>query len=160
MGKIMRAVLGEEPKKPAERVLERCGRSAAIDCWTSPAGALAMAVYLERHGAELAEGAARIRIAYTSFHPEPITFTRGYECEGGRLEDHDRSKEWKIPAGRTEGRRWRTARVPGGVAVEREAEETQIEAEIAFVGEGLQPIPGGVAGFSVLFEGDPDCSCC
>jgi hypothetical protein len=163
MGKILRAVFGEEPKGPAERVLERCGRRPTIDCWTSPAGALVMAVYLEQHGTDGKspdDKTAKLRIAYTSFHPEAISFTRSYECEGGSVERHDTTKVFKIAAGRTEGRRWRTARVPSLIEVERDADESQIEAEIAFISGSLQPTPGGITQFSVLFEGAADCSCC
>jgi len=163
MGKISRALLGDEPKSSAERVIERCGKRPEVDCWTSPAGALVMAVYLERHGADSSppeEKNATLRIAYTSFHPEAIRFTRSYECEGGHVEAHDTTKVFKIGAGRTEGRRWRTTRVPSFVKVERDADQCQIEAEIAFVSGGLQPVPGGTAQFSVQFEGEPDCSCC
>lgn len=163
MGKITRAVLGEEQKTSAERVLERCGKRSGIDCWTSPAGALVMAVYLERHSTDetpLDDKTATLRIAYTSFHPESIEFTRRYECEGGSVENHDTNKVFKIAAGRSEGRRWRTARVPSVIQVKRDADESQIEAEISFAKGGLQPTPGGIAKFSVLFEGAPDCSCC
>lgn len=121
-----------------------------------------MAVYLERHsidGKPPEDKTAKLRIAYTSFHPEAIKFNRSYECEGGTVESHDTTKIFRVAAGRTVGRRWRTARVPGHVGVERDADESQVEAEIAFV-DGLQPTPGGIAPFSVLFEGTPDCSCC
>jgi hypothetical protein len=162
MGKISRVVLGDELKRPAERVLQRCGKRPEIDCWTSPAGALVLAVYLERHHTDdesLDEKAARVRIAYTSFHPEAIEFTRSYASEGGTMEAHDTKKVFKIAAGRTEGRVM-TARIPGFVGVKREADECQIEAEIAFASGGLQPTPAGSVPFSVLFEGTPDCSCC
>jgi hypothetical protein len=163
MGKISRAMLGDEQPSPAERVLKRCGKRPGIDCWTSPAGALVMAVYLERHstdGHPLDDKTAKLRIAYTSFHPEAIKFTRSYDCEGGSIENHDSTKVFKIAAGQSEGRRWRTARVPSVVEVERDADDSQIEAEISFVSGGLQPTPGGIAQFSIQFEGAPDCSCC
>lgn len=168
MGRIWKKVSGEEPKEPADRVLENCGVGPGIRCWSSWAGALELAIYLQRHAEDDTEDGrptkdenAKIRIAYRSFHPEPVRFTRKYEINGGSLASHDALKLFNAAPGRTIGQRSMTARIPDAVSVRRGPNGSQIEAEIVFVDGGLQPSGETHAQLSLLFpDGELKCFCC
>jgi hypothetical protein len=163
MGKIWEFISGEESKGPADRVLERCGNRPGIGCWTSPPGALTVAVYLQRHeenGDPLAPDEALIRIAYRSYHPSPVKFRRAFECEGGQIDQYDQAKVVKTAVGRQPGQPSITARVPEEIGIKRGPNGSQLEAKISFVGK-LQPSGGDRVSLSVLYpEGGAPCLCC
>lgn len=153
------------PQTPAERVLSRCKKMESVDCWSSPSGALQVAVFLEQHADEHGDavgGRAKVRVAYRTFHPQPVAFTRSVGCVGGTVGSHDPGTQLEMMAGRNGARRYRTGIVPDVVDVERGSNGTQVDAQITFAPTMLQLAGEGNAHFSVVFpDGEaPECSCC
>ena len=164
MGRIWRNFSGDEPKVPADLVLESCGGDG-IHCWDSTSGALEMAMFLQPHlenGQQLPAGRARVRFAYRSFHPEPVEFTRRLTCSGGTLAPHEEEKMFTLMSGRLAGKRHRTAFVPDAVEVTRGSAGVQVDAHVTFASPRLQLDNDGHEPFSVDFpEGQGfDCCCC
>jgi hypothetical protein len=123
-----------------------------------------MAVFLEQHAEEHGshgDKQAKVRVAYRTFHPQPVQYTRSVECVGGTVGDHDPVKKLAMMAGRSGARRYRTGIVPDAVSVEG-LSGTQVNAKIAFARTRLQLDGEGEAQFSVVFPEDEDleCSCC
>lgn len=124
-----------------------------------------MALFLEFHpqsGGTTASDRAKARIAYRSFHPEPIEFTQKLVCEGGEVDKHNPNESHHIMAGRTVAEPCRSNVLPGAVNVRRGPDGAQVEAHIQFGQTGLQLNDKGRAVFSVAFPDGEDfkCSCC
>jgi hypothetical protein len=165
MRNIWRKLTGEEPQNSAERVLSRCKQRDSVDCWSSPSGALQMAVFLEQHSDEHGDPVgkrAKVRVAYRTFHPRPVLFTRSVECIGGTVDDYDPAMQLEMMAGRNGARRYRTGIVPNVVNVERGANGAQIDTQIMFAQTNLQLDGNGETCLSVVFPNGeaPECSCC
>jgi hypothetical protein len=163
--KIWRTILDWDDQNPAERVLSRCGDHDAVDCWRTHGGALEVAVFLECHTKEKSvgsDGTATMRVAYRTFHPEPVHFTMGVTCEGGRLGEHEAAADLQMMAGRSGARRYRTGIVPGGVVVENGEHDTQVDSDITLDVARLRHDGEDVHHFSVVFPGDglESCPCC
>ena len=164
--KIWRKAVGAQRQAPSERVLANCPRTfPQLHCESFGGGAVELAVFLqssEKHpdGGATAN-AGRVKIAYRSYHPKPFWFKRQFTCTGGSIAGHDIEEEFEIPAGKTEGRAFRTALVPDGVHVEPGLNGAQVSATIRYAkGEpliGLDPMP-----FSVSFPAEMPlkCLCC
>jgi len=150
-----------EPQTPAQRVLSRC-RNDTVDCWRSDDHNVRLAVFLQSHGSQdkpIPAGTARVAIAYESYHPAPIQFTREMRIAGGSLGHYNPGEILELAAGRNRGRNYRSAILPQWVAVHRQATGVaKIDANLSIVkGPQAQPFP-----LSVTFpEKDPlPCSCC
>lgn len=146
--KVWRKAVGAHKQDPAEVVLSRCGDDSypGLHCWRSDSGAVELAVFLESpaghsEGAARSPEQARVKLAYRSYHPKPFTFTRSYECVGGKIAEHDPAEKFEIVAGKTEGRAFRTEVVPDGVTVDRGANGAQIKAALDF-GKGKPALNG------------------
>jgi hypothetical protein len=163
MTKIWRKISGDEPQSPADRVFTRC-KWENVECWVSPAGALEVAVFLEKHVVDGAtsEAQANVRVAYRSFHPKPVRFTRDVSCSGGTVDEHDKTVKLTMLPGRNEGKRYRTGIVPDAVGVTRGASGAQVNAHIVFARSRTQPDVKGEETFSVVFpdDGTSKCPCC
>jgi hypothetical protein len=165
MGRIRRKFFGHEPMRAAERVLSSCKEETGLHCWISPKGALEIAVFLERHPELPSSGGSddgKVRIAYRSWRPEEIEFTRRVDCENGVLESHDPQQPFKMLSGRVVAHSHRSDIVPGAVGVTRKPGGTKIEAVLTFDPSGPKMSDTGTAEFSFSFpEGKSvACPCC
>ena len=165
MGRIRRKVFGHEPKRPAELVLSRCRQETGLHCWTSTKGALEIAVFLQRHpdqASTVTDDEANVRIAYRSWHPEEIKFTRKMDCENGTLESHDPKQPFKMLTGRVVAHSHRSEIVPDGVRVTRGPGGAKIEAVLTFDPSGPKVSETGTAEFSFSFPAGESvaCLCC
>jgi hypothetical protein len=162
-GRIWKA-LHAEPQTPAQRVLSRC-RQDTVDCWRSDNYNVKLALFLQSHGSDgnpAPAGAGKVCIAYESYHPAPLQFTRELRIAGGSLAEHDPDEVLELAAGRNRGRNYRSAVLPQWVAVKRDAGGVaKIDADIGVVG-GSPALDAEPFSLSVTFpEKDPmQCSCC
>jgi hypothetical protein len=136
-----------------------------VACWMDPATGVEMAFFLQQHGdpetGEIPLDRADVRIAYRTFHPTPIEFTRSVRARGGSLEDYDPGQVLELPSGRTEGKPYRDSVLPEAVSLKRNGDGALVDAHVDFVatihiGEMRDPA------FTVEFRSDdkPSCPCC
>jgi hypothetical protein len=157
-------ILHAEPEEPAARVLSRCSRDT-VDCWHSDNHHVKLALFLQTHGpgeAPAPPGEAKVCIAYESYHPAPLRFTRELRATGGTLDPHNPGEVLELAAGRNRGRNYRSAILPQWVAVQRQPEGVaKIDAHIEVL-NGSPALDAEPFPLSVTFpEKDPvPCSCC
>jgi hypothetical protein len=156
-------VVGVEPSTRAQKVLSRCD-SSTVDCWRSANRYLRLAAFLRfhgEHGDPDAAGHAKLCIAYESYHPAPMRFTRRLRVVGGALGSYDPDEVLEIPAGRNQGRTSRSEVLPQWVGVQRQREGgAQIAADVDVVANS-PAFDDEPFALSITFpEGVPPCSCC
>jgi hypothetical protein len=127
-------LLGARQRSPAELVIGRCGNDETVDCWEWGQGAVQLALFLQ-DPSELANGTKKVRLAYHSFHPEPLNLTRTLECPGGVIGPHDPDRRLELAAGRSTGRRYRDGIVadPDDVDASPKSDAARVVAQLAFV---------------------------
>jgi hypothetical protein len=163
-GKVWK-LLGGEPQTRSQTVLSRC-KKGTVDCWRSNDHHIRVAVFLQSHsdgsGAQ-PPGYAKVCIAYESYHPAPMKFTRTLAVAGGLLGKYDSAEELQLPAGRNRGRNYRSEILPQWVPVQRQlAGVAKIDALIDVVNTPPALSGGSPFELSVTFpDQDPvACSCC
>lgn len=163
-GKIWK-ILGAEPRSRAQTVLSRCQKVETVDCWRSDDHNVRLGVFLQSHMSDSDPGgpdSAKVCIAYESYHPAPMLFTRRLHVSGGSLADYDPEEVLELAAGRNRGRNYRSGILPQWVRVERQPEGVAtIDAHVAVV-ENSPALGGAPFALSVTFpeEKPLTCSCC
>jgi hypothetical protein len=147
------------PKDAAGRVLGSCD-SKEVHCAESRDSRLTIAAFLQHHGKSEEEAdTATLRIAYRTYHPEPISFRRTVECFGGMLSEYDPDETLQLASGRTSGRPYLEAMVPDGINVTRGANGAQVNLTMQAMPE--EPVELKEI-LTILFpdRGRPACPCC
>jgi hypothetical protein len=144
------------PIEPGGRVLRHCNYKS-VHCVTSPDDRVKLAVFLEQHPPN-AVGHARVRIAYRTYHPEPIELTRVFVCTGGTLENYDPEQVLELLAGRTQGRAYLESVVPDAVDVVRGASGAHVSADVQAGDASMEALAKHLG---VEFDaGAVTCPCC
>ncbi len=161
--RLIRHIVGAETRTPAEKVLRHCDSDdGSVDCWTQAGAGIRVALYLEHHPEENGHApgeAAKVRVAYESYRPRPVTLKRSLEAEGAELAPYNKDAILELKPGRTGERAYRSSIMPGGVTVTKRESGGTIRSEIQFLGpdEDLGEHP-----LSVSFPdaGPNFCPCC